>query len=167
MPRAELLLPGHASSVPAARRFVETLLSSWGHPEVGWAAAVCISELTANCALHAHTDFSVCLRLEGSTVRLEVADGSRRMPMQRAYDEQAATGRGLRLLEEYASSWGVEVETDGKTVWVELDLPTDRDGAGPVEEEASVESLLAAFSDPEDDRGQPQLCSTWAARAAA
>jgi anti-sigma regulatory factor (Ser/Thr protein kinase) len=167
MPRAELILPGHASSVPAARRFVETLLGSWGHPAIGWAAAVCISELAANCALHAHTDFSVCLRVEGSTVRLEVSDGSRRLPMPRAYDEQAATGRGLRLLEEYASSWGVDVESDGKTVWVALDLPADRDDAGPVDEEASVESLLAAFSDPEDDGEQPRLCSLWEGRAAA
>ena len=165
MPRAELTLPGHASSVPAARRFVETLLASWGHPDVGWSAALCISELAANCALHARTDFAVRLELADDGVRLEVSDGSPRVPRQRAYDTAATTGRGLRLLDEYASDWGVEPCDGGKTVWVAIDLaerlPADRSE----DDDLSAEALLAAFDDDGSDTAQ--VCAGWTVRLAA
>jgi hypothetical protein len=32
----------------------------------------------------------------------------------------AASGRGLRLVDAIAASWGVEIADDGKTVWAEL-----------------------------------------------
>ena len=165
MPSAQVTLPGHASSVPAARRFVETLLGSWGHPEVGWSAALCISELAANCALHARTAFTVQLTLAEIGVRLEVSDGSLRVPLQRRYDTDATTGRGLRLLEEYASSWGVELAEGGKTVWVLLDLQDDPQAGEPqADEDADVEALLAAFPDPDDD---VQALVAWDERLAA
>lgn len=149
MPSAALTLPGHASSVPAARRFVETVLDTWGRPEVGWSAALCVSELAGNCALHARTDFTVAVRLEQEVVRVEVTDGSPRPPLQRSYSEDATTGRGLRMLEEHASRWGVEPRPTGKTVWVELSAPAagaDEDGDA---DEVPVEALLAAFDDVE------------------
>ena len=164
MPHAELTLPGHASSVPAARRFVETLLASWGHPETGWSAALCISELASNCALHARTDFSVRLLLEQDRVRLEVTDGSPRVPLQRAYAADATTGRGLRLLEDYASSWGCEPTADGKTVWVLLDLAADEGAGDLADDDLSIEALLAAF---DDDEGAPRATARWTERAAA
>src|SRR5688500_3593246 len=120
MPSAALTLPGHASSVPAARRFVETVLSTWGRSEVGWSAALCVSELAGNCALHARTDFTVAVRLDDDVLRVEVTDGSARIPQQRSYADDATTGRGLRLLAEYALRWGIDRRPPGKTVWVEL-----------------------------------------------
>lgn len=161
MPRAQVTLPGSASSVPAARRFVETLLTSWGHPEAGWAAALCTSELAANCALHARTDFSISLTLENASIRLEVADGSARVPAQRDYGPDATTGRGLRLVEECARSWGVEPTAAGKRVWVVLDLDPAVTGAEDDADDLSVEALLAAFDDDDDI----QACSSWAVAA--
>ncbi|TAL13971.1 MAG: ATP-binding protein [Frankiales bacterium] len=147
MPSAALTLPGHASSVPAARRFVETVLDRWGRPEIGWPAALCVSELAGNCALHARTDFTVAVVLEEQVVRVEVTDGSPRRPKQRSYDADATTGRGLRLVEQYATRWGCDPRPTGKTVWVELaasdtGLQDDREP-----DDASVEALLAAFDD--------------------
>lgn len=164
MPHAELTLPGHASSVPAARRFVETLLGSWGHPEVGWSAAMCTSELAANCALHARTDFSVRLTLESGGVRLEVSDGSSRVPQQRTYDTAATTGRGLRLLDEYASDWGVEPDDAGKTVWVVIELAEGMPGRRNDGEDVSVEALMAAF---DDGSSETQVQCWWNGRLAA
>lgn len=164
MPHAEVTLPGSASSVPAARRFVETLLSSWGHPEAGWAAALCTSELASNCALHARTDFSVRLSLEVSAIRLEVSDGSRRVPAQRDYGAEATTGRGLRLLGEYASSWGVDMSGEGKTVWVLLDLDAATTGDPVVGDSINVEALLATFG---DDDGDVRALSPWSGQVAA
>ena len=150
MPSAALTLPGHVSSVPAARRFVETVLDRWGRPEVGWSAALCVSELAGNCALHARTDFTVAVVLEQEVVRVEVTDGSARVPRQRSYDTDATTGRGLRLLEEYATRWGVEPRPPGKTVWVELSVPAVGADEGDVDAEVSVEALLAAFDDDDE-----------------
>ena len=121
MPRAEVTLPGATSSVPTARRFVDSLLSSWGQPDLAWPAALCVSELSGNCALHARTAFTVSMELEGDVVRIEVRDGSPRVPSPRAYDTGATTGRGMRLVQEYATRWGVDVTATGKTVWVVLD----------------------------------------------
>lgn len=150
MPRAEVTLPGAASSVPTARHFVDSVLSSWGEPDVAWSAALCVSELAGNCALHARTAFTVRVELEGAVVRIEVSDGSVRIPTQRTYDTGSTTGRGLRLVSAYASSWGVEPTADGKTVWVLLDVrPAGRGDADP--QESSVEALLAAFG----DEGEP------------
>lgn len=153
MPHAEVTLPGAASSVPTARRFVESILSSWGHPEQGWTAALLVSELSANCTLHARTDFTVRVELQDEQVRLQVTDGSLRAPAVRDYGATATTGRGLRLVDELSSDWGVDVHDNGKTVWALLrtsaDAPADLD-----EEDLDVDAILAAFGedDPNDDK---------------
>ncbi len=152
MPRAEVTLPGLTSSVPTARHFVDTVLTSWGQPDAAWSAALCVSELAGNCALHARTTFAVVVELEDGVVRLEVRDGSPRVPAQRSYDTGSTTGRGLRLVEEYASQWGVERTAAGKTVWVVLDLRPAPAGGLDDDAEGSVEALLAAFGDDGDER---------------
>ena len=35
----------------------------------------------------------------------------------------SVSGRGLQLVDELASRWGVDLDTDRKTVWFELDTP--------------------------------------------
>ena len=114
---AEVTLPGATSSVPTARHFVESILTAWGRPEHGWTAALLISELSANCALHARTTFTVRVELADELVRLAVSDGSRRTPAVRDYGTEATTGRGLRMVGQLATEWGVELHEDGKTVW--------------------------------------------------
>lgn len=153
MPDAEVTLPGEASSVPTARRFVESLLGSWGLPDLGWTAAICVSELAGNCALHARTPFTVAVtRLATGAIRIEVSDGSRRRPAMRDYGTDATTGRGLRLLEDLSNGWGVDVRTDGKTVWLVLDpaAPREEEREGEVPEDLDVSALLAAFDDESD-----------------
>jgi len=146
MPRTEVTLPGSTSSVPAARRFVESIVTAWGHPDLGWSAALVVSELAANAALHARTPFTVTVSGEDGTLRVEVSDGSRRLPQQRTYGPQATTGRGLRLVEDIAASWGVIDRDGGKTVWVVLDessFATVTDDA----EDADLDELLLTYGD--------------------
>ena len=144
MPDAEVTLPGEASSVPTARHFVESILTAWGQPEHGWTAALLISELSANCTLHARTSFTVRVELEESQVRLAVTDGSRRTPAVRDYGTDATTGRGLRMVGELSAAWGVQLHEGGKTVWAVLgstgDDTSDRD-----EDEVDLDALLATF----------------------
>lgn len=152
MPHAEVTLPGAPSSVPTARRFVESILISWGRPEQGWTAALLVSELSANCTLHARTEFTVRVELQAEQVRLQVTDGSLRAPAVRDYGTAATTGRGLQLVAELSKDWGVDLHDDGKTVWVLLHQAGSAPG-DEGEEDPDVDALLAAFGDddPDDD----------------
>src|SRR3954469_10244242 len=101
MTKAEVTLPAAISSVPTARHFVESILSAWGLQDLAWTSTLVVSELAANAALHAHGDaFRIRVQADDGTVRLEVLDGSLRLPQQRTYSDEATTGRGLRLVSE-------------------------------------------------------------------
>ena len=82
-----------------------------------WAASQVVTELTTNSVLHARTGFDVEITYDGELLRLCVADGSPRLPVQRGYSSQATTGRGISVVETIAQSWGYETRADGKTVW--------------------------------------------------
>lgn len=163
----ELTLPGHVSSVPRARHFVEELLSSWDLDDLGWEAALAVSELAANCALHARTEFTVRVRrLPGEGVRIEVSDASRRVPVQRDYGSDATTGRGLNMVGQIAQDWGVIPSAAGKTVWLLLGPPApgNRDPrrtepTPPATTQVDVDRLLQAFDDgtPTASAGRPGL----------
>jgi anti-sigma regulatory factor (Ser/Thr protein kinase) len=142
---ALVVLPGRPSSVPPARHFVESVLVSWGRSESAWTAALLVSELAANAALHARSEFSVRVVDQGERVRLEVSDASARIPRQRAYGVDATTGRGLQLVAQLAHDWGVTVQEVGKVVWVELPAASELDAA--MADEVDPEQLLAAFPD--------------------
>ncbi len=84
------------------------------------AAKLIVTELVTNAVLHARSEVTVTVGLENDTLRLSVRDCSRRRPSARAYDLEAATGRGLALVDRLSSSWGVDVDDTGKTIWVIL-----------------------------------------------
>ena len=154
MPHAEVTLPGATSSVPTARHFVESILTAWGQPEHGWTAALLISELSANCALHARTDFTVRVELADDAVRLAVTDGSRRSPAVRDYGTEATTGRGLRMVGQLATQWGVDLHEDGKTVWALIHSGSDGDGERDTAEVGDLDALLSSLGgdgEPEGD----------------
>ena len=60
------------------------------------------------------------------SVRVEVRDESAALPLIREVSPVTATGRGLHLVEKFASRWGVDAADDGqgKTVWFEIDVDT-------------------------------------------
>lgn len=122
MRSATTSLGGHPSSVPEARRWTVSTLSSWGLDVTAWSAAQVVSELATNCTLHARSDFEVRLSVEGECVRVEASDRAPGGLQARAYSSTATTGRGLRIVEGLSSSWGVVPTADGKTVWALLPL---------------------------------------------
>lgn len=154
MSRAEVTLPAAVNSVPTARHFIESILSGWGLQELAWNATLIVSELASNAALHARgQEFRVQISTEADGVRLEVSDGSLRLPQQRSYSESATTGRGLRLVADLSSEWGVTPSPDGKTIWV---LLRSEGGAGGGHEDVDVDVLLTAYDDnviPLQDKG--------------
>lgn len=117
---ARLALRPVPASAALARSFVERILGDWGCDGLVDASRLLVSELVTNAVLHARTDLELSVVLIARGVRVEVTDGSPSAPVVRHYEDEAMTGRGLALVEELASEWGVEERTHGKAVWFEI-----------------------------------------------
>lgn len=84
-------------------------------------ATLLVSEVVTNAVLHAATGIELICTVETGRLCVEVRDRSPVLPGRRHYHDDAMTGRGLGMVEELASAWGVEpAPTGGKTVWFEL-----------------------------------------------
>ncbi len=114
----ETLAPEPAS-VSRARRLIRLALEEAGRGDLVDEATLLVSEVVTNAVLHAGTSIELRCRIDGGGLRLEVADGSPVIPSVRHYDANASTGRGLGLVATLASSWGIEANGHGKTVWFE------------------------------------------------
>ena len=118
---ARLALRPVPASAAHARLFVERTLGGWGCNGLVDAARLLVSELVTNAVLHARTDVDLVVRLVPRGIRIEVEDQSAAAPVVRRYEDEAMTGRGLALVDQLASRWGVEPGDGGKAVWFELD----------------------------------------------
>lgn len=116
--------PPEPSSSSEARRRVSIVLESRDLADVAATVALVVSELATNAVLHARTPFEVRVVPQDSVVRIEVHDQTGRPPSKRDFSDQASSGRGLRLVEELCTAWGVEPDSDGsgKTVWAEVSV---------------------------------------------
>ena len=122
-PRAKrscIALPRGPRSASEARRFASTTLTQWGRQQLEDVVSLLLSELVTNSLLHAGTEVEVCLESGRGTLRVEVVDGSAVSPRTRRFSVESTTGRGLGLVEELSTRWGVEKRPDGKTVWFEV-----------------------------------------------
>ena len=115
--------PNEPSSIARARRFVGAQLTDVG-ADVAGEIAVMVSELATNCVRHTVTDFAVSVETTRRTIRVEVTDRSGGFPVVRSPDSSEPTGRGLRIVQELADSFGVSElrGSPGKTVWFEVSL---------------------------------------------
>jgi sigma-B regulation protein RsbU (phosphoserine phosphatase) len=114
------VFPGTTATVSDARLFVRQALGELHATGAGDDAAMLVSELATNAVIHAHTSYTVDVVRDGATIRVRVHDGSAAIPQRRRYDPGATTGRGLRLVASIASTWGVELEESGKSIWFTL-----------------------------------------------
>jgi anti-sigma regulatory factor (Ser/Thr protein kinase) len=114
---SERVLPPQPASVGEARRAVRALLAAAGRDDLTDTAELLVSEVVTNALLHAGTDIVLRATLDGTTLRVEVGDGSPHLPVRRRYGATSGTGRGLLMLEQLVDDWGVSRQGDGKTVW--------------------------------------------------
>ena len=151
----ELRLGGEPDAVPRARQLARRSLA--GRPaDVAHDAELVVSELMTNAVLHGAPPFDVRIRGDG-TVRVEVEDRGRNLPIMVTASADWMTGRGLALVRTLSSRWGVEaVDGAGKMVWAEL---SPAGGAGargaantPDPASVDVEALLAAWDDEEEEQ---------------
>ncbi|WP_431953457.1 ATP-binding protein [Actinacidiphila sp. bgisy167] len=114
--------------VPEVRRAITRLLGHWGiDADLCDAAALTVSELTANAVVHASVSASITVVLElASHLRIEVRDGSKQLPVLRtATGPESENGRGLALVATLCSEWGTTLYgASGKSVWARFPLPS-------------------------------------------
>lgn len=122
-PPSEIELPALVSSPRRARRFVRDTLEPLDVPTATIDDAELVAtELVTNSVMHARSNVTLSVECADRRVRLRVEDHSPVRPVVRNAAPDSATGRGLFIVEQLASQWGIDLQRDGKTVWVELDL---------------------------------------------
>ena len=86
-------------------------------------AELLADELVTNAVVHARTPLRLQLKLHGDVLHIAVYDASPRLLRLVPDDPDDEDGRGLRLVEQLATSWGVSRRPDGgKVVWCTLQL---------------------------------------------
>jgi anti-anti-sigma factor len=101
-----------------ARRLVDQACATWGLGALVDAARAVAAELVDNAVRHAATDAVLTITPTSRYLHIAVRDGSPDAPVL------APTGptlrRGLRVVDELSSSWGITGTADGKLVWATL-----------------------------------------------
>jgi anti-sigma regulatory factor (Ser/Thr protein kinase) len=116
------MLGPHPTSVGAARRFVRDVLMS---RQVAMAVVETVelltSELVTNAILHGRSGPHLAVEIGGDVIRVAVDDISPDLPVRRRGRLDDVSGRGVMIVEELASAWGVERDGNGgKRVWFEV-----------------------------------------------
>jgi signal transduction histidine kinase len=121
-PQLRTALPATADSVRKARELIRSLYADPGvhaDPDI---VLLLVSELVSNAVQHAGGTLEVSAREVGSTLRVEVRDGSSALPRVHDHSVDATSGRGLQMVDRLADRWGAEPAGPGlgKTVWFEI-----------------------------------------------
>ncbi len=120
----DVVFPPEPLTAGRARRTVREALEASGATHLRDVAELVVSEVVTNAVVHAGTPITVRVAAEPDAVRVEVEDGSLRMPSRREWADTAGTGRGLRIVDEHADRWGSDRTAGGKVVWFEVGMPT-------------------------------------------
>lgn len=107
-------------SVPAARRFAAGALRGVSD-ETLELVELMVSELASNAFRHANSRFDLTVMRTADRIRVEVTDYGAGEPIVRPPAALGAAGRGLRIIDTLAASWGFErLAGQGKIVWFTL-----------------------------------------------
>jgi anti-sigma regulatory factor (Ser/Thr protein kinase) len=111
--------PPRDSSVRAARHLVADALEESHYTGDVDTVLLLVSELVTNAVRHAATPFEITIAVDRSQVTVAVVDHDRaHQPTVRNPAPHDTSGRGLRIVDELATSWGTEpVADDAKRVW--------------------------------------------------
>lgn len=130
-----LVLPFAPPSAAVARAAVANGLRRRGVvPMRSDDAALVVSELVGNSLRHADArpdgTLLVSWDLVDDEIVVEVTDGGTGEPVMQKAGAEAATGRGLVVIDALARRWGTRYDGGGTTVWAVLRLPAGmrRDG---------------------------------------
>jgi anti-sigma regulatory factor (Ser/Thr protein kinase) len=135
-PELRVRLAADVSSVPGARRFVTDGLVDWDREHLVDDAALCVTEMAANAALHSGSAYmQVGMSDLDPAVRLSVEDAGGLVPLPAVtpppvpparpgdvppLEALGTTGRGLAIVSVLAESWGIEERDEGRRIWADL-----------------------------------------------
>jgi hypothetical protein len=165
--------PGSTAS-GAARDFTQQILGSWGLLVLAEDAAVIVSELVTNALCHGVSDTDgpardgpahdrvelILLRRAGEMV-CAVTDPGAGHPVLGTQDPAAEAGRGLRVIEALAATWGwTRLDAHKKAVWATLNVPAVDGASGHVGQPAlsrryAMPSGAAMWRPPAASPGSP------------
>jgi anti-sigma regulatory factor (Ser/Thr protein kinase) len=118
-------VPGGLQAAARAREELRELLGPKLDPDVVEVAQLLMSELVNNCVLHGVSGrpdawIEVAASTHPHCLWVEVSDGGPAfMHVPSAPSPEAVAGRGLYLVEELSSRWGISGQ-DSASVWFEL-----------------------------------------------
>ncbi|MEE6261134.1 SpoIIE family protein phosphatase [Plantactinospora sonchi] len=136
-------LPADRRTPAAARALVRSVLAEAGLDELLNEALLLTTELSTNAVEHARTELDIEVVADGSGLTVTVSDFAAgpiddvtARPRNDLTDisQVSERGRGLLLVDHFASRWGTTHQASGKGVWFRLDRKgNDRPDAGPHE----------------------------------
>jgi anti-sigma regulatory factor (Ser/Thr protein kinase) len=125
MRRKMLVVSDTPDCAAIVRSQLAEVLGDWGcSDELVSDAMLVATELVTNAMLHGGGCTSLAAVFDSRTLRLEVGDRASLPPQKHHYEEGAATGRGLYLVDALSAVWGWEAQAAGKLVWAEIGSPS-------------------------------------------
>ncbi|MFG2054111.1 SpoIIE family protein phosphatase [Micromonospora sp. NPDC048930] len=185
-------LPADRRTPAAARALVRSVLAEADLDELANEALLLTTELATNAVEHARTELDIEVAADGTGLTVTVTDfasgpveelvvGVRNDASE--ITEVAERGRGLLLVDHFASRWGTTYLPTGKGVWFRLDRPDvvpptrataaeSRTAALPAEvggstpSAAAMSELMQTTPDPYADDPLPEFATDLLARLA-
>jgi len=114
---AEVTLPETRSSAAAARQWLRDVVADDVSTQVLDDVVLVASELVTNAIVHAHSGVHVLVGPCNGGLQLEVTDKGPGTPSLSATTSTSVGGRGLRIVNDVTSAWGVRSSPTSKTVW--------------------------------------------------
>ncbi|HEX5587799.1 MAG TPA: ATP-binding protein [Acidimicrobiia bacterium] len=118
-----LRLSPEPASATRAREVTRSHIRAACPPEVVDTAALLVTELVSNVVVHALTDMLLVVDVAPGRIEVAVQDGSPERPALQDPAVDAVAGRGLAIVDELATAWGVEEQHGKKVVWAALEFP--------------------------------------------
>jgi serine/threonine-protein kinase RsbW len=122
-----MLVRHEPNSVAVVRHHIAADLTSNGvSPDRVDDVTLVASELVANAVRHAESspdqDLGISWTITPANVLVSVADGSEREPRLGNAGADEPSGRGLAIIDQLSSTWGVEQLGIGKRVWARVPI---------------------------------------------
>lgn len=120
--RHRLTLSPDPSAAARARALVTLACQRWDVPHLAGPATQVVSELVSNAVEHAGPgDIHLAVAMRGNYLHLSVRDHSQQVPVPADRpDPRVERGRGMFLVDVYATAWGCNPAAKGKIVWATL-----------------------------------------------
>jgi len=110
----ETQFPSLATSASSARAFLRAALETWSLDGFGDVTELLTDELVGNVVRHVGSPMTLRLMRHPDFIRVEVDDPSTNPPRLLHPDEETTRGRGIMLVNELASEWGIEIALLGR-----------------------------------------------------